>query len=184
MKATLYINPLDLQRAVAFTALEKAGRPNLCQVQIEYTRPVEDLENARMTNGKSMLRATDSFRMVEIETSISADNQEPPSAGMWYIERLDALAAMAKARIKKFPYAICEVNDEVANFPKGINALWEKPASSLEQISFNSKLLADSIKALRCQNVRLEFAGGNERVVLAPENSRVRALIMPIRTEI
>ena len=185
MKTTLYINPLDLQRAVGFTATEKHDRPTLQHIEIEYAPLVIDEALGKTALGKSKLRATDSFRMIEVETDIdTGSNESLTEPSRWYLDRLDALAAISKARIKKFPYAICEVSSEVVGIFPRVVEMWEKPATGLTTISFNSKLLADSIKALKCQNIRLEFAGNGERVLLAPDNSRVRALIMPIRTEI
>lgn len=181
MKTTLFIKPIDLQRAVAFCAGDD-NRFALRNVQIDYAPMVSDDANYGLKFGKSKLRATDSFRMIEVETDISTEDSKDMEAGTWYIERLDALSALAEARIKKAPFAICEVNDEVNNFPK-VDHLWGKDSVGLEKVSFSSKLLADSIKALKCQNVRLEFAGNNERALILPDNKRIRALIMPIRSD-
>lgn len=184
MIRTLYIDPLDLQRAVAFTATDN-GRSVIQNIQIEYRPAIADEHYpTKLTMGKSVLRATDSYRMVEIETGIDYHVDAPDESGMWFIHRHDALTAIAEARIKKLPLIACKVNDSHREkFPR-VSELWEKPTQNVEKVSFNSKLITDSIKALKCQNVRLEFAGSNERVLISPEDSRIRALIMPIRTEV
>lgn len=184
MNTILYINPLDLQRAVSFTAPIKDGVPAQRNVQIEYKPTTVDEQLGKTVLGTSLLRATDSFRMIEVETCIDTKYEEHGvavvEAGTWYIDQLDALAAIAEAKIKKLPYAICKVNDEVQSFPNAA-AMWEKPAETLSKVSFSSKLLVDSIKAIKCQNVRLEFAGEGQRVLIQPDNKRIRALLMPIR---